>query len=111
MRKFRMVKMIFFAAFAATLLTTVVMWLWNGLVPALFHGPALTWLQALGLLVLSKILFGGWRGGHRHGHWRGRMTDKWNAMSPEERDRFRQKWGHRCGPFTGGREATSNAAE
>ena len=35
------------------------MYLWNWLVPLLFHGPVVTFLQALGLLVLSKILFGG----------------------------------------------------
>ena len=46
-------------------LTAVVMWLWNMLIPELFHGPMISFWQALGLLALSKILFKsghGWRG-------------------------------------------------
>ncbi len=41
------------------------MWLWNALIPQLFHGPTLDYWQTLGLLVLAKIFFGG---GHRGGH-------------------------------------------
>ena len=64
----------------------VVMLLWNALVPSLFAGPALGFWQAVGLLVLCRILFGGFRGhGWRHRAWRGR----WHHMTPEERDRFR----------------------
>ncbi|MFH0759834.1 MAG: hypothetical protein V2B15_21270 [Bacteroidota bacterium] len=44
--------------------TFVVMWLWNWLVPELFHGPVLGYWQTLGLLILSKILFSGIGGGH-----------------------------------------------
>lgn len=43
--------------------TLVVMWLWNWLVPEVFNGPALTYWQTLGLLILSKILFSGIGGG------------------------------------------------
>jgi hypothetical protein len=79
---------------------TVVMLLWNWLVPSLFNGPAISFLQALGLLLLSKILFSGW-GGHRWRHaggppWRQRLHEKWSSMTPEERERFksrmREKW-------------------
>ena len=38
----------------------IVMELWNVLVPDIFHGPALTFWQALGLLLLSHILLRGW---------------------------------------------------
>src|ERR1700744_1690167 len=77
----------------------VVMGLWNALIPSLFHGPVLTFWQAAGLLVLCKILFGGLRGRHGHGHgWRGRMwREKWESMTPEERERLRSKFRHRCG--------------
>ena len=34
-----------------------VMSLWNWLIPSIFGLATITWLQALGLLVLSKILF------------------------------------------------------
>jgi hypothetical protein len=84
-------------------LSFVVMSLWNALIPGLFHGPLLTFWQAAGLLVLSKILFGGFRGrgGHgwhgRHGRWRGEMwRRKWESMTPEERDRLRVRF-KRCG--------------
>ena len=41
----------------------VVMALWNWLIPALFTGAhQVSYLQAMGLLVLCKILFGGLRG-------------------------------------------------
>ena len=48
------------------LVSTVVMLLWNALLPSLFNFPAITWYQALGLLVLCKLLFGGFRGGPGH---------------------------------------------
>jgi hypothetical protein len=67
----------------------VVMSLWNTLIPRLFSGPVVTFWQAAGLFVLSRLLFGGLRprGGHgwRHRGWRHR----WGRMTQEERDRFR----------------------
>ena len=67
--KFILWPMLFLVAIAA--LSAVVMLLWNAIVPALFTSvPAINYLQALGLLVLCRILFGGLRG---HGGWRGRM--------------------------------------
>ncbi|WP_321868808.1 hypothetical protein [Burkholderia ubonensis] len=69
----------------------VVMMLWNWVIPALFVGAhTIDFARALGLLVLSRILFGGFRGHHGwHGrrHWR-----KWESMTPEERERFRAAW-------------------
>lgn len=71
-------------------LAWVVMMLWNWLMPALFAGAhSIDFLQALGLLVLSKILFGGMRGHggwHRHGehHWHRR----WEKLTPEEKEKF-----------------------
>jgi hypothetical protein len=85
------------------LLSYVVMSLWNALIPSLFHGPSLTFWQAAGLLVLSKILFGGFRGRgghgwHGHGPWRQKMWRRhWDSMTPEERERIRAKFKHRCG--------------
>jgi hypothetical protein len=68
----------------------VTMHLWNWLMPAAFGLKAITFAQALGLLVLSKILFGGF---HRHGGrrpgWGRHMRERWEQMSPEERERFR----------------------
>lgn len=73
-----------------------VMALWNALLPGLFHFPVINFWQALGLLILSKIFFGGFRGPGRP--WRSnKMREKWASMSPEEQERFRQQWGRRCG--------------
>ncbi|MCU0240967.1 MAG: DUF3106 domain-containing protein [Vicinamibacteria bacterium] len=69
----------------------VVMGLWNWLLPALFGWPAIGFWQALGLLVLSKILFGSFHCGsmrHEHGHWRHRMAERYANMTPEEREKF-----------------------
>ncbi len=79
-------------------LSAVVMNLWNWLLPALFGWPSLSLLQALGLLVLCRILFGGLRGG-RHGHWREKMRDRWMQMSPEEREQLRAGLRGRCAPW------------
>jgi hypothetical protein len=79
------------------LLGLVVMLLWNSLVPVLFHGPALEYWQALGLLILSRLLFGGLRGRGWHGHWRQRMwRERWERLTPEERAQLREKFASRC---------------
>jgi len=72
------------------LMGEIVMRLWNGLLPPLFGWPQVTFWQALGLLVLCRILFGGMgRHGYRRSHCRGR--------SPEERERLRQAMRERFG--------------
>lgn len=74
----------------------LVMSLWNALLPGLFHVPVITFWQALGLLILSKIFFGGFRGGPRPWGYN-KMRRKWDSMTPEEQERFRQQWKNRCG--------------
>jgi hypothetical protein len=82
----------------------VVHLLWNWLLPPLFGWREITFWQALALLALCRILFGGlgrhgW-GGTR-GRMRGRMADRmaehWGAMTPEERERFRERVRDRFG--------------
>ena len=101
MRRFWFVKVLKFlviATLALSALSFVVMSLWNWLVPALFAGPVLSWGQALGLLALSRILLGGFRGhGRRFGHWRHRRHERWAQMTPEERAHVRERLGRRCG--------------
>jgi hypothetical protein len=72
----------------------LVMGLWNWLVPPLFRGPQIGYLQALGLLILARLLIGGWRGrGGWHGHWRQRMwRERWESLTPEERARLRERF-------------------
>lgn len=77
----------------------VVEQLWNWLTPALFGWHAMTFWQALGLLALCRILFGGLgRHGHRRGPrggWRGK--GRWTSMTPDEREHFRQRMRDRYG--------------
>jgi hypothetical protein len=94
----RGLKFALFAVVAVALVSAVVMTLWNILLPALFGWPVLGFWQALGLLLLSRILFGSLRGGRGGGmHWRARMADRWERMSDEERARFRAGMAQRCG--------------
>jgi hypothetical protein len=79
----------------------IVMRLWNWLLPGLFGWHSITLWQALGLLVLCRILFGGFgNSGNRGGHQRRRGREMWDSMTPEEREAFRQSMRDRCGPFT-----------
>ena len=79
----------------------IVQWLWNWLLPAIFGWRAITFWQAVGLLALCRILFGGIgrHGCHRHGDGH-RMGRRWSKMTPEEKEQFRQRirerWG--CAP-------------
>lgn len=86
-------KMVVLGIMAIAVFTLVTMYLWNWLVPVLFAGPVIDFWQTLGLLVLSKILFSGFGKGrsHDHGRWRGYWKEKWSGMTPEERERFKQK--------------------
>lgn len=90
-----------FAVLAAFVFGYVAMSLWNWLMPAIFGLKTLDYWQALGLLVLSWIFFGRFRGGHWHRrshHWRHRLAERWMRMSPEEREAFRREmqdhWHH-----------------
>ena len=94
-------KMLLFVAVGATALGFVVMLLWNALIPELFRGPDITFWQAVGLLVLSHILLRGWgrwayASGWHHERWRRRFDEKLAAMTPEEREKFREEWRNRC---------------
>lgn len=103
MRRIRILRglgLISFAAIAAALVGYVVMTLWNAVLPAVTGLHSITFPQALGLLVLSRILFGGLRSwGRRGGHWRSRMHARWRQMTPEEREEFRElmRSRHGCG--------------
>ena len=96
--RFYFIPFLFIGAIA--LFTWIVMLLWNGVVTDVFGVKAITFWQAAGLLILSKILFssfrpggsGRWRKGNQH--WRHKLMN----MTPEERERMKQEWEKRCGP-------------
>ena len=81
------------------LFTWVVMLLWNAVLPAAVPAiKAIGYWQAMGILALSKILFGfGMGGGSKHRRWNQRMEQKMDTMTPEERERFKNEWRNRCG--------------
>jgi hypothetical protein len=98
----KIAKAIVFVAVAAFALGFIVMALWNALIPNLFNGPALTFWQAIGLLLLSHILLRGWgpwrhSNGWRHERWHRRFKEKLAAMTPEEQEKFKEEWRRRCG--------------
>jgi len=70
------------------------MFLWNALMPEIFGLPVLSYWQALGMVILARILFGGLghgrfgsrrRGGFLHDN---PLREKWMKMSEDERKEF-----------------------
>ena len=115
---------------AIFILGLVVMLLWNALIPVLFHGPVLDYWQAVGLLVLTRVLVGirgrrgfmhgiwhwkkwgapwrwrkrGWNfheaamgpeGQNVCGPWGSEWWQKWQTMTPEERQQAKEDWKRR----------------
>ena len=98
----KVIGMVLCAALAIVAVGFVVMALWNHILVAVLGVKAITYCQALGIFVLSKLLFGGFgRGGKCGGScgWKGRgeaMKEKWHNMSDEEREKFKEDWRFRC---------------
>lgn len=99
------------AAFLS-LISFVVMQLWNNLLPDILHVGVITFWQAMGIFILCKILFGfgrgkrGWGGGGPWGNnpWmRQKMQERFRSMTPEQKEKFKQKMRDRanCGPWGG----------
>lgn len=79
----------------------VVMLLWNAILPEILHTPQINYWQALGLFVLSRILFGGFHFrkpyNRRPPFMNAQFKEKFMNMSDEERQQFKQQWKERCG--------------
>ena len=76
----------------------IVLLLWNWLLPPLFGWPRITFWQALGMLALCRILFGGLGlHGSARSNVRRRIEERCASMTPEERERFRQRMRERWG--------------
>lgn len=100
-------KFIVFGLVGFALLGALVMLLWNWLIPTLFVGAhSIEYVQALGLLALCKILFGGFRRPNHFGPGFGRHAGpiaNMSSMSDEERERFQagmKQW--KCRHHAGG---------
>jgi hypothetical protein len=77
---------------------TITMVLWNVLLPSLFGFPVLSWLQATGLLILCRVLFGGITGGlgsivgdARRRAGTNLFRGRWDAMSEEQRQHLSEE--------------------
>lgn len=80
----------------ASAVSFVVMCLWNNILTDVTSVKPLTFWQAAGLLLLAKILFGGFGGGK--GKWKKRKEwkNKWMNMSPDERQEAKSRWKAHC---------------
>ncbi len=99
----RGLKVLLFGLLFVVLASYATMRLWNWLLPELFRLPLISIWQALGLLVLSRILFGGWgsRGGRarwarQRQQWKQHMSARLDCLTPEEKEKFRQKMAGAC---------------
>ena len=98
--RFKPLKILFFIivfmAFIAAV-ATIVMLLWNAILPEVTGVKPLNFWQAAGLLILAKILFGGFKG---RGHWKHsgneHWKNKWMEMKPEEREAAKSRWQEYC---------------
>lgn len=98
-QKIRFFIPLFFIA-AVGLLGLVVQYLWNWLIAPTFSVTPFSYWQAMGLFVLCRILFGGFRFGppsRGGGNPAFRQREKWMSMSDEERQQFKSQWEKRCG--------------
>lgn len=86
--------------FGLSAISFIVMQLWNWLMPVIFQLPAISFFQAFGIFVLSKILFSSFNfnGRHKRMAFKNKMMeDKMMHMSDEERLEFKEQWKKRCG--------------
>ncbi len=84
------------------LLPFIIMSLWNAILPEVLDARTITYWQALGLFILSRILFGGFRcggpgRGGRPGFGKASFRQKFMNMSEEEKIAFKERWKNRCG--------------
>ena len=81
-------------------MTLLVMSLWNALLPALFGLKSISFWNALGLLVLCRVLFGGMGMGplmFSMARGQRQLHERWMNMSEEEKQAFFQMRQRRFG--------------
>lgn len=100
----RTVKIAAFVALGIAGMGLLLMLLWNVLIPDIFNGPRISFLQALGLLLLGRILFMSFRPwgfagsyGKKSEYWRKKFEEKVANMPPEQREKIKQAYARRCG--------------
>ena len=100
LRRFKPLKVLFFIAVFISIVSAlayIVMLLWNAILPDVVGVKPLNFWQAAGLLILAKILFGGF-GGRRH--WKhskkNQWRKKWMEMNDDERQEAKSRWKDYC---------------
>ena len=96
----KLVMILALAVLFVFIIGNIIVFLWNEILVELTGVKPMSFWQAIGLFVLSRILFGGFRFGgpprgkrfYRGAKWR----EKWMNMNEEEREEFRKKWKERC---------------
>jgi len=98
------IKMVLFTALAIVAVSYITMLLWNWLMPELFGLTTITWSQAIGILILSKIIFGFGKGKkccgcnakskiQKHLGWKEKIKTRYENMSEEEKSKFKDRCG------------------
>ena len=95
-RKMWIGKAIVFGALLFVLLGLVTQFLWNFIMPDIFGLPVINFWQGIAMFLLAKLIFGfgGGRGkwsGYRNHQWKREWVEKYSKLSPEDRERFKQK--------------------
>ncbi len=95
---FKTIGFIIMALAFMALLTWAVMLLWNSVLADVAPVSKITFTQSFGLLLLAKLLFGGWGGKHKTGkqQWKRKMAEKFSGMTAEEREQMKQEWRNCC---------------
>jgi hypothetical protein len=93
-------KIFLFIPIVIFLVSGIVMLLWNAILPDLLGVKYISFWQSAGLLVLCKILFGGFGYGRGPGGPGMQFKDRWmNKMGGEDRERIMEEWRKRCGKW------------
>lgn len=96
----KVIKTVIFVAAFLLVMGTIVMALWNWLMPSLFNLPPLDLGHAIGLLLLARVLSGGFRlgflGSKEHWEHKKEMWEKFSNMPPEERQKWKEDLRERC---------------
>ena len=95
-KRYRGFLFLLFIPVLLALLSGAVMGLWNAILPDVLNARPLSYWQAMGLLVLSRILLGGFRFGGGSPPWKSRRRGRWTSLGDEERAKMKEEWQKRC---------------
>ncbi len=101
--KYKAKKFLFFAIaiiLFGLVVGTIVMLLWNAIIPNILNTRPIKFWEAVGLLALCRLLTGGFNRGRFRKKYRRkkhRWKEKWMNMSEEEKAEFKARWKERCG--------------